>query len=548
MEKERKVWIIGHKNPDTDSICAAISYAELKNRKEKGSYVAKRAGHVSEETKFVLDYFKVQKPELVTDVGAQVKDIEIRNTAGVDANISLRKAWELMKNLNVVSLPVTNIENKLKGLIVTGDIATSYMDVYDNRILATARTQYRNIVETVNGVLITGNEHGYFLQGKVLVSTGSAELMEDYVNENDLVILGNREDAQKCALELNAACMIVCYGSNITQEVLDLAKEKDCVLISTPYDTFTVARLIHQSMPIKHFMKKENLITFELNDFIDDVKDTMSQIRHRDFPVVDEDGTYIGMVSRRNLLSMQKKQIIMVDHNEKTQAVDGLMGAEILEIIDHHRLGSLETTGPVYFRNQPLGCTNTIIYLMYQEQNEEIPKHIAGLMLSAIISDTLMFRSPTCTPIDKMVAEKLSEIAGVEIEPYAKQMFKAGSNFQKKTIDEIFYTDFKTFNAGEKNFGVSQISAMSAEELDPVREKVESFMGKVLDEKRLDMVFVMLTDILEETTRLVCVGTGATTIAETAFQQAKTDNFYLLLGVVSRKKQLIPALINALQQ
>lgn len=340
MENERKVWVIGHKNPDTDSICAAISYAELKNRKEKGRYVAKRAGNVSEETKFVLNYFGVDQPELVTDVGAQVKDIEIRNTAGVDSHISLRKAWELMKELDVVSLPITNEENKLKGLIVTGDIATSYMDVYDNRIIATARTQYKNIIETVNGVLLTGNEHGYFVQGKVLVSTGSAELMEDYVDENDLVILGNREEAQKTALDLNAACMIVCYGSTISQEVIDLAKARDCVLISTPYDTFTVARLINQSMPIKHFMKKNNLITFEVNDFIDDVKETMSQVRHRDFPIMDENGTYLGMISRRNLLSMQKKQIIMVDHNEKSQAVDGLMGAEILEIIDHHRLGS----------------------------------------------------------------------------------------------------------------------------------------------------------------------------------------------------------------
>ena len=548
MNEEKKVWVLGHKNPDTDSICAAIAYAELKNRKEDGAYVAKRAGHINEETRYVLDYFGVTEPELVADAGAQTKDIEIRRTAGVNSHISLKRAWELMKTLNVVSLPITNATNKLEGLIVTGDIATSYMDVYDNHTLATARTQYKNIVETVNGALLSGNEHGYFVRGKVVVSTGSAEMMEEYIEDDDLVILGNRPESQRCALEMNASCVVVCSGTQVPQDILELAIKKDCVLISTPFDTFTVARLINQSMPIKHFMKKDNLITFDMDDYVEDIKEVMSKVRHRDFPVLDDDGNYVGMISRRNLFNMQKKKIILVDHNEKSQAVDGIDGAEILEIIDHHRLGSLETISPVYFRNQPLGCTSTIIYQMYQEQNEEITKTTAGLLLSAILSDTLMFRSPTCTPMDKEVAEKLSDIAGVEIEAHAKNMFEAGSDFKNKTIEEIFYQDFKTFGASEKNFGVAQISAMSVEALKSVKKKMMPYLETVLSERKIDMVFVMLTDILQETTYLICAGEGAERVAEMAFRQKKDEDAYTLEGVVSRKKQLIPALMNALQQ
>lgn len=547
MNGEKKVWVVGHKNPDTDSICAALAYAELKNRKEAGKYVAKRAGAVSEETRYVLDYFDVKEPELVSDAGAQVKDIEVRETKGVCSHMSLKQAWEMMKDSDVVTLPIVNAKNKLEGLIVTGDIATSYMDVYDNKVLATARTQYRNIVETMDGELLTGNEHGYFVKGKVVVASGDDEVMKEYIEKDDLVILANRPESQRCALELNASCMVVCAGTEVSEEILNMAKERECVVISTPFDTFTAARLINQSMPIKYFMKKDNLVTFELEDYVDDVKEEMAKVRHRDFPVLDENGNYVGMISRRNLLNMKKKQVILVDHNEKTQAVDGIDGAEILEIIDHHRIGNLETAGPVFFRNQPLGCTGTIIYQMYHEQKEEITKKVAGMLLSAILSDTLMFRSPTCTPVDKAAAEELAKIAEVDIETHAKNMFRAGSNFKNKTIEEIFFQDFKKFSAAEKDFGVGQISAMGADELFAIKDQIIAYMDTVLTEKKLNMVFIMLTDILEETTYLICAGDGADQVAEAAFKQEKDGDYYVLKGVVSRKKQIIPPFMSVLQ-
>ena len=547
--ESKKVWVVGHKNPDTDSICAAISYAYLKNQSgDKKTYVAKRAGAVNEETRYVLERFGVEEPPLVSYAGAQIKDINIRKTAGVSNQISLKRAWELMKKLEVVTLPVTNQFGKLEGVIVTKDIATSYMDVLDNCVLSKARTQYKTIAETIDGEVYAGNEHAHFVRGKVVIATSNPEYMADYIEDDDLVILGDREEAQMQAIRSNASCIIIGGGLEVAEEVKKRAEKRDCVIITTPFDTFSVARLINQSMPIKQYMTRRELVTFDIDDYVDDVKDVMSRVRHRDFPVLGSNGNYVGMISRRNLMNMQKKQIILVDHNEKSQAVDGIGEAEILEIIDHHRLGSLETVSPVYFRNQPLGCTSTIIYQMYQEQRVEIPKEIAGLLLSAIISDTLMFRSPTCTPFDKGVAKRLAEIADVDIEDHAKKMFRAGSDFKNKTTEEIFYQDFKIFHTEDCDFGVAQISAMSGEELEQIGEQLRPFLPQVLGEKRLNMVYVMLTDILEESSKIIFAGEDAGKILAHAFKKQEDADGILLDGIISRKKQMIPTLMNEMSE
>ena len=547
--ESKKVWVVGHKNPDTDSICAAISYAYLKNQSgDKKTYVAKRAGAVNEETRYVLERFGVEEPPLVTYAGAQIKDINIRKTAGVSNQISLKRAWELMKKLEVVTLPVTNQFGKLEGVIVTKDIATSYMDVLDNCVLSKARTQYKTIAETIDGEVYAGNEHAHFVRGKVVIATSNPEYMADYIEDDDLVILGDREEAQMQAIWSNASCIIIGGGLEVAEEVKKLAEKRDCVIITTPFDTFSVARLINQSMPLTQYMPRRELVTFDIDDYVDDVKDVMSRVRHRDFPVLGSNGNYVGMISRRNLMNMQKKQIILVDHNEKSQAVDGIGEAEILEIIDHHRLGSLETVSPVYFRNQPLGCTSTIIYQMYQEQRVEIPKEIAGLLLSAIISDTLMFRSPTCTPLDKSVAKRLAEIADVDIEDHAKKMFRAGSDFKNKTTEEIFYQDFKIFHTEDCDFGVAQISAMSGEELEQIGEQLRPFLPQVLGEKRLNMVYVMLTDILEESSKIIFAGEDAGKILAHAFKKQEDADGILLDGIISRKKQMIPTLMNEMSE
>ena len=549
-----KTIVIGHKNPDTDSICSAVCYANLKREITKEEYQPGRAGHVNEETQFVLNYFGVDAPELIQKVKTQVRDIEIRETKGVANNSSLKKAWKTMQEANVVTIPAVTEDGMLEGLITVGDIAQSYMNVYDSSILSKANTGYSNIIETLEGAIVVGDENAFYNKGKVLIAAANPDMMEYYIEKDDLVILGNRYESQLCAIEMEAACIIVCEGAAVSMTIKKLAAERGCTVITTPYDTYTAARLINQSMPISYFMKTENLITFEDTDYIDDIKEVMASKRHRDFPILDKDGKYKGMISRRNLLGAQGKSVILVDHNEKSQAVDGIENARLLEIIDHHRLGAIETISPVFFRNQPLGCTATIIYQMYLENHVEIERHIAGLLCSAIISDTLLFRSPTCTEIDRMAALKLAEIAGVNIEEYASEMFAAGSNLKGKSDEEIFYQDFKHFTAGKLSFGVGQISSLNADELKQLRVRMLPYLKKAHQEHGVDMMFFMLTNILTESTVLLCEGQGAEKLISEAFhvepeeEHAESNDCVVALpGVVSRKKQLIPGLMIAVQ-
>ena len=433
-------------------------------------------------------------------------------------------------------------------MITIGDIATSYMDVYDSKILSTANTQYRNIVDTLEGTMLIGSDEDYYNRGKVLIAAANPDLMEDYIEEGDLVILGNRYESQLCAIEMRAGCIIVCEGAKVSLTIKKLAEEHQCVVISTPHDTFTAARLINQSMPIQYFMKSKDLTVFNVSEKTEDIKEIMGQKRYRDFPIVDKEENYVGMISRRNLLNLKRKKLILVDHNEESQAVDGIEYAEILEIIDHHRIGSLETMSPVFFRNQPLGCTATIMYQMYQEKGVEIPRKIAGLLCSAIISDTLMFRSPTCTAVDKAAAENLSSIAGIEIEELAIDMFSAGSNLGARTPKEIFYQDFKRFSVNGIEFAVGQINSMNTIELGEIREKLLPYLETAYKEIGLNMIFFMLTNIVKETTELLCYGQNADSLVREAFQLSEESDTYELKGLVSRKKQLIPALVSVIQQ
>ncbi len=553
-ERKRKTIVIGHKNPDTDSICSALCYAKLKSAVTGNEYVPARAGHVNSETRFVLDYFQAPEPELVETVKTQVRDIEIREMKGVDRNISLKRAWNLMQEANAVTLPAVSEGGVLEGLLTVGDITKTYMNVLDSSILSKARTQYGNIVETLEGHLILGDENTYFDQGKVLIAAANPDLMEFYISPHDLVILGNRYESQLCAIEMEADCIIVCEGAGVSMTIQKLAQEHGCTVITTAYDAYTAARLINQSMPISYFMKTENLITFEDTDFIDEIKDVMASKRHRDFPILDREGKYKGMISRRNLLGARGKQVVLVDHNERNQAVGGIENADILEIIDHHKLGTVETIAPVFFRNQPLGCTATIIYQMYQEAGVDIDRQTAGLLCSAIISDTLLFRSPTCTEVDRQAAHALASLAEIQLEQYASKMFAAGSNLKGKNDEEIFYQDFKRFTAGKISFGVSQISSLNADELEELKGRMLPYMDNAQKTHNVDMLFFMLTNILTESTQLLCVGTGAENLVHNAFHMVSetngtdkrdSSNTVELPGVVSRKKQLIPAIMMA---
>ena len=549
MRNQERIFVIGHKNPDTDSICSAIAYAEIKNRtSQKVKYIPKRAGQINEETEYVLNRFGMLPPGYMSNIGTQVKDMDIRMSPDADKSMSLKNAWDLMMEKSIVSLPIRDREGQLEGLITIGDIAKTYMDTTDSYLLSRARTQYRRIAETIAGTVIEGNEHGYFTKGKVLVGTANPEMLKAYIEEDDLIIMGDREEDHLQAIAQNVSCIIVGMGIEVTEKVIKLAHEKEIAIIMSPYDTFTIARLINQSIPVRYIMKTDNLVTFSTEDFTDDIQNEMIKHRHRAFPVINKKGKCIGTISRRNFLDMHKKKVALVDHNEKDQAVDNIDKAEIVEIIDHHKLGSLETISPISFRNQPVGCTATILYEMYGEQKLEISPNIAGLLCAAIISDTLMFRSPTCTLSDKMAAGALALIAGINIEQFAREMFKAGSNLKDKSPEEIFYQDYKKFIAEDEiSFGVGQISSMDSDELTEIKERLIPFMVSECGRHGVSRVFFMLTNIIEESTELLYYGEGSEEMASTAFHMEPTDGVFDLKGVVSRKKQLIPALMEAAQ-
>ena len=546
-QQRRKVNIIGHQNPDTDSICSALAYAYLKNKIGDAAYEARRAGHVNRETAFALSHFGVKAPRLCTDVSPQIKDIDIRQQAGIDLEMSVRAAWNMMRDAEIDTLCVTDGDRELLGLITVKDIANANMDLFDTGVLASAQTGYQNLLTTLEGQMQVGDPAGRITTGRIFIGA-SPEAMEEYVKPGDLVLVSNRYENQMCAIDCGAACIIVCCGSGAPRTIVARAEEKGCCVITTPYDTYAAARLISTAAPVRHFMRTKELLKFSVNTPIEDARRVMASVRHRYFPILDENGKYCGVVSRRNLLNLHRKQIILVDHNERTQAVDGLEQAEILEIIDHHRIGTLETSGPVYFRNVPVGCTATIIYQMFGENGVEIPKDIAGLLLSAILSDTLMFRSPTSTPVDASAARTLAAIAEEDIPTYAEQMFEAGSDLTGRTAEDVFLSDFKVFSRGDVRFGVGQATYMTENSRRAAEELVGPYLPEAMGHEGLPMVFYMFTDMKTQSTDLMFCGHGAEQIVRLAFEVEPQNGMALLPGVVSRKKQLIPPLMAALQE
>lgn len=542
----KPVYVIGHRNPDTDSICAAITYANLKNKLDGENYLPARAGDINRETQFALNYFGIDVPRLLTDVSPQVGDIDIRTEAPIDNQTSLQKAWTLMRDRKIDTLVITNKNREVEGVVTIKDIATANMDVFDRRVLAKSHTTYRNIAETLDGTLENGNPDEVVTGGKLFVNTASTESLEGYIEPGDIVLLSNRLESQFYAIELGASLIVLCAGATVPKTILKFAQEKNVGIIRTPHDTYEASRLISQSAPVGHYMTTQNLLTFNVHSAVENASKIMAQVRLRYFPILDKDGKYVGVISRRNLLNLHPKQLILVDHNEKTQAVEGFEKAEILEIIDHHRLGNLETSGPVYFRNQPVGCTNTIIYSMYQENGIEISREMAGLMLSAILSDTLMFRSPTCTPMDINVAQALAEIAQVNIEEYADRMFEAGGDMTGRTPREVLQQDFKIFTAGELRFGVGQGTYMTKLNREAAQALLKDYLPTALAKQNIPMVFYMSTDVRNEITYLMMAGEEAEEIVKEAFGVEAEDGIAVLPGVLSRKKQMIPALLKAL--
>ena len=544
-----KVVVIGHRNPDTDSICSAIAYAELKNKTSDLVCEPRRAGKMNQETEFVLKKFGVKPPRMCTDVNPKIRDVDYREMPGIPGSTSLRKAWEIMRDKQIDTLPVTSPDNELEGVITVKDIATANMDVFDTGILAKSQTTYRNILETLGGTMVVGREDDVCTTGHIRIGTATPEMLENTVEKGDIVILTNRYESQLCAIEKEASLLIICNGSKVGRTIQRIAEEMGVAIMSAPVDTYAAGKLISQCAPIYYSMTRIDILKLTLVTPVADVTRVMAKVRHRYFPILDEDGKYCGMVSRRNIINLQKRRIILVDHNEATQAVEGFDQAEILEIIDHHRIGSLETSGPVYFRNQPVGCTATIITQMYDENGMEIPPQIAGLLLAAILSDTLVFRSPTCTPLDEALAKRLAKIAGVDIDEFASEMFEAGEKLDGKTAEEVFLQDFKVFMCGDIRFGVAQGSYMTRKNLLAAEALLQPYLEEARNKQNVEDIYMLLTDVPKEESVVISDGRYASEVLSDGFEtQPAEDGSFTLPGVVSRKKQFIPALMTAYQE
>lgn len=538
------IFVVGHRNPDTDSICAAVAYAELK-RRQGISAVAARAGEISRETAFVLERFGLPCPPLLETVRTQVCDLALDPVTPISPDSSIKTAWTLIKKHNIKTLPVTDEGERLIGIVTLSDMARKYMDIADTNHVDSRSTSLTNLLDTLAAELLFGDPRNFAAEGKVVVAAMTPDQMGAYVEPGDVVLAGNRGDCQVEALRLGATCLVVTGGHGAAPETLEEASQHPCHILRTPYDTFTAARLINQSVSVRHIMTSEPLATFHLDDFLDDIRDVMLQTRHRSYPVVDNAKRVHGLMARFHLISPRRKRVILVDHNEMSQAVSGVEEADILEIIDHHRVGDIQTRNPIIFRNDPVGSTSTIIYTLYGEHGLRPPRNVAGLLCAAILSDTMKFKSPTCTYQDRTAARQLAEIAGIsDMEDFATAMFKAGSSLEGRTSREIFHQDFKDFLLGSYTIGVSQINTMDGANLDAVRQELLAYMEELCAAGHYDLLVLLFTDVLKEGSEILFVGERSD-LAVKAFGGASSGLF--LPGVVSRKKQVIPLLAAAVE-
>ncbi|MBU3098644.1 MULTISPECIES: putative manganese-dependent inorganic diphosphatase [Clostridium] len=541
------VYITGHKNPDTDSICSAIAYSEFKNKTGKLTAVPIRLGETNSETKFILKYFAVPEPELITTVKTQISDLDIDVVAPISPDISLKMAWSIMKKKNVKTLPVIDENDQLAGVASVSNLASNYLDIWDNSILAKSNTPLENILDTLSAKCLYKPETPFKITGKIIVAAMHPDSTKTVIEAGDIGICGDRDDSQ-CLLIKSKASLVIITGDHApSAEVVELAKTNECTIVLTPYDTFTASRLITQSIPIDYVMTRKNLVTFNTEDFIDEIKYTMIETRYRSYPVLDENNKVVGSISRFHLISENKKKVILVDHNEKTQSVLGLEDAEILEIIDHHRIADVQTGQPIYFRNEPVGSTSTIVATIFFENGIRPSKNVAGILCAAIISDTLLLKSPTSTIVDELTLKRLAQIADLNIEEFAKEMFKAGTSLDGKTAEEIFYQDFKIFTLSGFKVGVSQVGTMYIEGFDTIKDDMIDLMNKKATENGFNLIILMLTDILNGGSVLIAAGEHKDIVSK-AFNVNLTDIGVYIPGLVSRKKQVIPPITVALSK
>ncbi len=533
------VYITGHRNPDADSICAAMAYAEYKNKTGEEYYEPVRLGEINRETQFILAYFGLEPPKFIENVRLQVSDLNIDKIAPISSEITLKMAWNIMKMNNIKSLPVVDESEILNGIVSVSNVTESYMDVWDNMILGKSQVTVNNLLDTLTAEVIFQDKKRKHFFGKIYALSSTPDNLKKVIEEGDIIITGDRKEFLDVAIDNLASLVIITSSGEMDEEQIKRAEENHVTVISTPHDTYTASRLISQAVPVSYVMSKNDLIYFSSDDYIGDIQNTMAETRFRSYPVVNEENKVIGTISRFHLISGEKKRVILVDHNEKNQSVEGLGEAEILEIIDHHRVADVATTSPIFFRNEPVGSTSTIVANIFFENGIRPTKKTAGLLASAIISDTLLFKSPTSTNVDRVVLDRLAKIANMDVEDFALEMFKYGTSLAGKTPEEILKQDFKIFTYDDKKVGVSQVNTMDNESLMDLKEPILKAMEEMSEAKGFVLQVLIVTDIYKEGSEIIAVGKQKDVINK-AFGVQMKDNSVYIPGIISRKKQVIP--------
>ena len=530
------IYVTGHRNPDTDSIVSAIAYAALRNSLGDREFVAARLGHISDETQRILDRFDFQPPVLLRTMRTQVRDLDYDVPPALNAGVTIARAWEaLQANHNVPGIPVTDEEGHLYGMVSPAEIADFDMEVTSGA--QAERIPVFNLLSVLEGQIL--NETGNLVDavsGEVAIALPQTRENLLFHGRDAIVICGDQPEMARRAMEEGVSCLIVCQAE--FPEELRKIPTRTCI-ISTPFDAVRTARLIYHAIPVDRICRREGLECFHLEDFLDDVQEVVSKSRHRNYPILDENEKVVGTLSRFHLLRPRRKRVVLVDHNEAAQSVPGLNQAEIVEIVDHHRLADIQTSQPIYFRNEVVGSTATIIAGMYQEKGLMPSSKLAGLLAAAIVSDTVIFKSPTCTERDHRMAERMARIAGLKLDELGQFIFAESSNFSKPA-DELILTDFKDFHIAEHYLGVSQITCVDSEKLMTRQGEFLAVMEKLMEERSYSMMILMLTDVLAEGSHLLYLGDED--IFHQAFNTELKNHACFLPGVVSRKKQVIPML------
>ena len=536
------VYVSGHRNPDTDSICSAIAYSYLLNATNKYNAVPVRLGEINRETEYVLKRFGVEHPVLLKTVKQKVEDLNYDKVTVFSKDLTLKTAWFLLKQQNLKSAPILDEHGQLLGLLSTSNIIEGYMDQWDSEVLKKAKTPVENVIDTLEANVIYLNESLKVVEGDIHIAAMSGNEAKKRIHENDVVIVGgDRSDDLEELISVKPSLIVLTGSLTADENVVKKCEEQGISIISTPFNTYQTSQQIVQAIPVEYVMIKGDIKTFSTDDTLDYMKEVMSETRYRGYPVIDLNNRCVGSISRFALLKGLRKKVILVDHNERGQSIPGIEEADILEIVDHHRVADIQTVGPLLFRGEPLGSTATIVTKIFDELDVEMPSHIAGLLLGAVVSDTLLFKSPTCTPVDTKIAKKLAEIAGVDIQEFAMEMFKAGTSLVGKTVDEIFNQDFKKFSFDNLQVGVAQVNSMDIEGFLPYKKDMLDYMNKFAEDNNLEFTLLLLTDIINANSEIF-VGGPRPELVEKAFNVQLTECQGTLAGVISRKKQVVPAI------